>query len=157
MSLNFPAFDPAIPAWRALPPGQGFGRTPRAGKARLRIMIVEDESMVAWLLQTALEDAGHEIADIFASGEEAIEAFARLAPDLALLDINLGTGLDGIATAVRLRAVREIPLVFVSAYSDENTRRRMTECLGRVTLLRKPVRLDLLEETISAVAAGRDH
>jgi len=157
MSLNFPAFEPTIPAWRALPPGPGFGHIPHASKARLRIMIVEDESMVAWLLQTALEDAGHEIADIFSTGEDAIEAFARLAPDLALLDINLGAGIDGIATAVRLRAMRAIPLVFVSAYADEDTRRRLSECLGKVPLLRKPVRLNLLEETIAAVAAGHDH
>lgn len=87
----------------------------------VRLMIVEDEALVALDLKSRLEDLGYVIAARAADGSEAIAQARQTAPDLVLMDIRLGNGPDGIETAEALRKELAAPVVFVTAHSDEAT------------------------------------
>jgi CheY-like chemotaxis protein len=101
-----------------------------------RILIVDDDPVVAGMLGASLVGAGHEIAEAN-SGEEAL---ARLAdsgsaplPDIVILDIEMGMGMDGYETCRRLRAVeatRELPVIFLSAHDGLDDRLRAYDAGG---------------------------
>ncbi len=88
-----------------------------------RILILEDERVVARDLQMTLGTLGYEISTA-ASGEDAIEVARRDRPDVALVDIHLAGKLDGIETAEALRKDLDVPVVYLTAHSDEETLER---------------------------------
>jgi CheY-like chemotaxis protein len=83
------------------------------------ILIVEDDSLIALHLQELLQNAGYDVPDPVASGEEAIE-YVRTSPlpDLILMDITLDGRLNGIETARQIEKISYIPVIFISAHSD---------------------------------------
>lgn len=83
----------------------------------MNVLVVEDEGLVGLQLRRRLELGGHRVLDVVPTGEEALQVVASCAPDLILLDVELGGCLDGIATALAIRERRSIPLVFLSARS----------------------------------------
>jgi PAS domain S-box-containing protein len=83
-----------------------------------RIYIVEDEALIAMEIDDHLRDLGYEICGHAARGEVALREIPAAAPDLVLLDINLGPGLNGLDVAERLREHLDVPLIFLTAYSD---------------------------------------
>lgn len=93
---------------------------------RRRILVVEDEALVAAHLEACLCDAGFEIA-CASSGEEALEKAGQAKPHLVLMDIRLAGELDGIRTAVPLRQQFDLACVFLTAYADEATLERARE------------------------------
>lgn len=105
----------------------------------VRIVIVEDELMVAWSLETTVEEMGHQVVGMFADGETALAAIGAARPDLVLMDINLGGGIDGVETARRIRTEHKAPILFISAYSDVETKARVEMTVPGAMLLRKPV------------------
>lgn len=88
-----------------------------------RVVIVEDEFIIANTLQTILADAGHQVVGTTTSAAAALALVAERQPDLALLDIHLGDdgGDDGLALAARLRDEHGTPFLFVSSYTDAAT------------------------------------
>jgi CheY-like chemotaxis protein len=92
-----------------------------------RVMIVEDEAITAMATGAMLKRLGHVVLASVSSGEAALEAVRRGRPDLVLMDIRLDGELDGIETARRLRQALDVPVVFVSAYVDDQTRSRAAE------------------------------
>jgi len=86
-----------------------------------RILIVEDESLIALDLSRRLPKMGYQVCATVATGEEAVEHAARLQPDLVLMDICLRGAMDGIAAAAAIRAHGDVPVVFLTANSDEMT------------------------------------
>lgn len=120
------------------------------------ILIVEDELMVAWSFESQLEDAGYSVAGIVASGEAALARIAADPPELVLMDINLGAGIDGIETARRIRAAAPIPVIFISAYSDPETRERLDSAVPGSAFLSKPITFAALDRAIREVS-GRRH
>jgi CheY-like chemotaxis protein len=89
-----------------------------------RVIIVEDERVVARSIAKTLTLHGHEVAACVASGADAIAAAAALAADLVLMDIQLRGPIDGIEAAIRIREASETPVVFLTAFSDpENLER----------------------------------
>ena len=88
-----------------------------------RILIVEDEALIAADLADALSEQGYAIAGIVGTGNEAIDAVAKTPVDLVLLDINLRGELDGIQAASSLPEPRP-PVVFLTAHGDDGTLRR---------------------------------
>jgi CheY-like chemotaxis protein len=88
---------------------------------RPRILIVEDEGIVALQLRTSLEQRGYAVAGVFATGEEALASVEAAAPDLVLMDMKLQGALDGIQTASQLRERYGLPVVFLTAHSEEST------------------------------------
>jgi len=88
-----------------------------------RILIVEDETIVALDMRSRLESLGYTVIGTAPSGEIAIALAKKYEPHLILMDIKLHGDTDGVETARRIRKVREVPVVFVTAYTDENTLR----------------------------------
>jgi DNA-binding response OmpR family regulator len=89
-----------------------------------RILIVEDESIVALQVRTALEQRGLDVTDTCASGDDALASLAEKPADLVLMDVRLQGPLDGIETAAAMRATSHVPILFLTANSDDDTLRR---------------------------------
>lgn len=92
-----------------------------------RIMIVEDEAIVALDLKRSLERLGYQISSIHASGEDALAFLKESLPDLILMDIMLKGTLDGIETASIIRSTYQIPIIYLSAYSGDWVQNRAQE------------------------------
>ena len=86
-----------------------------------RLLIVEDEPIVALDLQQELEEFGCEVVGLAQSADEALMAVEETQPDLALMDLHIVGTLDGIQTARLLRDAYQVPSVFLTAYSDDAT------------------------------------
>jgi DNA-binding response OmpR family regulator len=85
-----------------------------------QVLVVEDEQIVALDLEVFLGTMGYDVA-LATTGEGAVEAASQLNPDVVLMDIRLAGGLDGIQAAERIREDAEIPVVFLTAYTDHQT------------------------------------
>lgn len=86
-----------------------------------RVLVVEDESIIALDIQTSLQNAGYQVVSIATSAEEAINDTAVLQPDLVLMDIRLRGTMDGVETAEQIRQTWQLPVIFLTAHADENT------------------------------------
>ena len=92
--------------------------------SKTRVMVVEDESVVAIDIGQRLETLGYTVTDIVSSGEKAIEKAGKDIPDLILMDIVLKGKIDGIEAANEIYNKYDIPVVYLTAYSDEKTLER---------------------------------
>jgi diguanylate cyclase (GGDEF)-like protein/PAS domain S-box-containing protein len=97
-----------------------------------RIMLVEDEVIVAMDVQQRLEKLGYEVVAHATSGEEALRFAEKTNPDLILMDIKIRGEMDGIETASHIRKSQDIPIIYVTAFSGDETikRARETEAFG---------------------------
>jgi len=89
-----------------------------------KVMVVEDESIVAMDLKRALEGFGYQVPATATSGSQAVEIAREMHPDIVLMDIRLEGQMDGIETAHRLKESLDVPVVFLTAYSNESTLQR---------------------------------
>ncbi len=89
-----------------------------------KILITEDERIIAEDLKLTLMNYGHNVQAIVTSGEDAIKKAGELKPDIILMDIDLNGFLSGIEAADHIRKKYNIPVVFCTAYSDEDTMSR---------------------------------
>ena len=87
----------------------------------LRILVVEDEILVAKDLEATLTRLGFEVCALCRTGAEALTAVRRFRPDVVLMDIQLEHGMDGIETASILQAEHRAPIIFLTAYADDAT------------------------------------
>jgi AmiR/NasT family two-component response regulator len=110
---------------------------------RMKVLIVEDETLVGMGLQDTLTKMGHEVVGQAASRAEAVDQFKRLQPDIVLLDIQLDEG-DGIELAKTIAEIRRVPMLIISAFSDSELVRRAGEA-GVFGYLIKPVEQRQLE------------
>jgi PAS domain S-box-containing protein len=99
-----------------------------------KIMVVEDESIVAMEIKSSLTDLGYTVTAIASSGEVALKKVAETQPDLVLMDINLKGDMDGVQTAEKVREHFGIPVIYLTAYADKNTlqRAKLTEPFGYI-------------------------
>ncbi len=88
---------------------------------KARILIVEDEELVALGIKTYLDGIGHLESFITTSGEAAVAAIPRFAPDLVLMDISLSGKMSGVEAARIVSESFHLPIVYLTAYSDEKT------------------------------------
>jgi PAS domain S-box-containing protein len=95
-------------------------------------LIVEDEPVISMYISATMSGLGYEVVGSAVSGEAAVEQAARLRPDLILMDIHLATAMDGIQAANAINAERRTPVVYLTAYSDDETlqRAKLTEPFG---------------------------
>ena len=94
---------------------------------KIRIVIVEDEIIIAKTIVLALETLGYDSVGIAGKYKDAIEMIAHNKPDLVLLDINLGTKKDGIDLAFEIKKRFNTPIIFITANSDPATISRAKE------------------------------
>ena len=135
------------------------GNSPRDDEAparqKLRVMIVEDELFVAMHLEAVLEEIGYDVTGIASNGESALKEFSSHRPDIVLMDINLGAGMDGVTAAQQLRGYGDVQIIFVSAYNDGATKARIEAALPGSCVLSKPVTPGSLKRAIDAQAQRR--
>ena len=89
-----------------------------------RILVVEDERIVARDLANTLKDLGYSVVATVATGEDAIAKTRELDPGLVLMDIRLAGPMDGIAAAEIIASERDIPIIYLSAHADDDTLQR---------------------------------
>ena len=113
----------------------------------INILIVEDELLIAKNLFYKLEKLGYQIADIVSSGADAIQRAEEMKPDLILMDIVIKGDIDGIETAARIHQELDIPIIYTTAYADDETLQR-AENTGSYGYLLKPFKERELHATI---------
>jgi DNA-binding NarL/FixJ family response regulator len=89
------------------------------GKNMNKIMVVEDEAVIAIRLQERLTAMGYHVVGISYSAEEAMEQARRLRPDLVLMDIMIPGEMDGVAVAKSVKTELDIPVIFLTAFSED--------------------------------------
>jgi PAS domain S-box-containing protein len=112
-----------------------------------RILLVEDEGIIAEDIQMSLQDFGYEVCGIVATGEDAVLKTNELRPDLVLMDVVLQGHMDGIEAANQINTSLKIPIIYLTAYADDKMleRAKITEPFG---YLIKPFRDRELHSTI---------
>lgn len=99
-----------------------------------KILVVEDENIVATDIKNCLKKLGYAVPAVVDSGERALEKIAETHPDLVMMDIRLSGNMDGVTTAEIIRNRFKIPVIYLTAYSDETTlqRAKITEPFGYI-------------------------
>lgn len=113
-----------------------------------KILVVDDEQVVAMDMEMQLAAFGYEVAGIASTGKEALQLTEATCPDLILMDIQLRGPLDGFATATEIQRLRKLPVVFVTAFGNEEAQRRAREISPY--LLSKPFRPEDLKAIVAA-------
>ncbi|MBR0565508.1 EAL domain-containing protein [Azoarcus sp. L1K30] len=90
----------------------------------VKLMLVEDERVVAFDLKNQLQSLGYQVGAMVGSGEKALSCVAEVAPDLVLMDIHLEGVMDGVQAATEIQAVHQIPVIYLTAFAEEDTLRR---------------------------------
>lgn len=85
----------------------------------LNILVVEDEVVTSIYIKTKLEKMGYHVVKTLTRGEDAIEAVEKLETHLVLMDINLAGVIDGIEAVKKIREKSDLPVIFITGYSDE--------------------------------------
>jgi AmiR/NasT family two-component response regulator len=118
---------------------------------RVSVLVAEDETIIRLDLRAQLEDADYVVCGEATNGHEAVALARSLQPDLAVLDVKM-PGLDGIEAAKMILAERPIPILMLTAYSDEQLVRRAVKA-GVYAYLVKPFRAtDLMPAIETAIA-----
>ena len=121
----------------------------------IKILVVEDEMIIAAKISMQLTNLGYEVTGILPRGEEAILHVEENKPDIVLLDINLKGNIDGIETARQMQLMKDIPIIYLTANADEATFNR-AKTTRPAAFISKPFKqLDLqraIELTISRMA-----
>lgn len=124
------------------------GDDPETGLAgRLRVLVVEDETLLSLSLESMLEDWGHEVVGATATGAEAVRLAREQRPELVLMDINLAGPMDGVVAASQIRAFHDARIVFMTAYSMQDIASRVAD-LG-ASVIHKPFSPDRLRRMLS--------
>jgi DNA-binding response OmpR family regulator len=109
------------------------------------ILVVEDEGLIALHLMELLSKEGFTIPDPVANGEDLLEKLATSPPpDVILMDIGLGGKIDGIETARRMKKKYNIPVIFLTAYSDQNRMEEARQITSCGYLMKPVMQRDLL-------------
>ena len=115
-----------------------------------RIFLVEDEALSAFYLMMKLKDMGFEVDAALTTGEDAVSRAERYRPDLILMDINLAGQMSGIDAVRAIKERFEVPVIFMTGYSDAATRAK-ANALNPVAFLVKPLDIKELERCIRSV------
>ena len=93
---------------------------------KMRILIVEDEGLIADDIKRTLIIQGYEVIAIITKGEEAVIKARELEPDMILMDIMLEGNMDGIEAAEKIYKELELPIIFLTSYSNDEVLRKAT-------------------------------
>ncbi|MGB9838647.1 MAG: GAF domain-containing protein [Methanothermobacter sp.] len=92
--------------------------------SKAKVMVVEDESIVAIDISQRLESLGYQVTATVSTGEKAVEMAEKTRPDIILMDIVLKGEMDGIEAAEEITKRMKVPIIYITAYSDEETLKR---------------------------------
>jgi len=114
-----------------------------------KVLVVEDERIISLEIRLILQKLGYEVVGSLQSGDQVLEKVKTLNPDLILMDIMLEGDTDGIQTIEEVRKVSDVPVIYMTAYSDHNTRER-ANATNPTNFLVKPIPMKILEEIVPA-------
>lgn len=109
----------------------------------IKILLVEDEMIIAAKISMQLTELGYEVTAILPRGEDAVEHVKESSPDMVLLDIQLKGKIDGIETAKQIKKMVDIPIIFLTANADEGTFNRAKETKPAAFISKPFKQLDL--------------
>jgi DNA-binding NarL/FixJ family response regulator len=121
-----------------------------------RILIVEDDVLIASEMEAALAEDGFEIIGIASTGKEAFQLVEAQSPMLVVMDIRLAGDRDGIDTALELFRLHGVRCIFASAHSDDDTRRRAAPA-APLGWLQKPYTMASLTAMVRAALKELRH
>jgi len=101
---------------------------------KIRILIVEDENLVARDIANMALTQGYDVCGLASDGDQALEMAAELEPDIILMDVIIKGSIDGISVAKKIWDTYRIPIIYVTSYADEQTlkRAKITEAFGYI-------------------------
>jgi DNA-binding response OmpR family regulator len=132
-----------------LPDAEGGAGPQRPLRQAERILIIEDDALIATQMEAALGDAGFDVIAAVATGEEAIAIARAQPPDLAVVDIRLAGDRNGVDTALELFRSHGIRCIFATAFSDREARQR-AEAAAPLGWLQKPYTMASLTNAVRA-------
>jgi len=103
-----------------------------------KVLIVEDDQLLAYLMEQYVVNCDCEVVGSVDNGEEAISFVKENTPDFILMDIRIEGSLDGIETAILINEIKEIKIIFISGNSDEQTSLRALKT-NMIAFLVKPI------------------
>ena len=118
-----------------------------------KILIVEDERILAISLKMDLEDAGYEKITMVTNCEDACQVVVQEAPELILMDISIQGDKTGIDTAEKISGFSNVPVIYLTGETDFETRRKAENTPNCKGYLNKPVNMEILEPLIQKVLA----
>ena len=116
--------------------------------SRLRILIVEDEILIAEDLRLSVQKMGHEVVGLAGDGLEAVQKALTTHPDVILMDVRLQGPMDGIEAARKIRSQADIPIIYLTAHASALASLEMD---NRCTRLGKPFSPAQLEGAIKSI------
>jgi CheY-like chemotaxis protein len=114
-----------------------------------RALIVDDEFWIAMGLEAEMHTLGFDICDLAADGQQAFLRAMEDQPDVVLMDVNLEGGREGIEAGRWLRQVCDVPIIFITGYTDRDTVERIHKQVPGAPVLQKPVLLNRLADAIA--------
>jgi len=121
------------------------------------VLVIEDEAMIGWMLESLLESMGFTSIALAATGEEALEAARDIAPGLIVTDVNLGRGMDGIAASSAIQAQSGAAVILITGYGLDEARSRSAGTIPGAPILRKPVQVLDLRNAVAGVLGGGEN
>ena len=119
-----------------------------------RALIVEDETVFAMGLAVDMQALGFANCDLAANGQDAFLKAMEDQPDIVLMDVNLEGGREGIEAARWLREVCDIPVVFITAYTDHDTVARIHEQVPGAPVIAKSLFRSRLAKAVKEAVAS---
>lgn len=117
-------------------------------KTPKEVLIVEDEMVIALLLERMVKNLGHQVIGKVTSGEEAITKVHDHQPDLILMDIRLQGEMDGIETMAHIHQMSDIPVIYISGNTDSVNQEKI-EQTEYIEFLSKPVTISDLSRSFN--------
>lgn len=116
--------------------------------SKIKILLIEDEKMIAQNLKSVIENFGYELVGIATTGEEALEIAFDKSIDIVVSDIEIRGLTDGIDVSKTLQNTYNLPIIFTTAYNDGEKIKRASSVTNLVGYLVKPIRIDELDTLI---------
>ena len=118
-----------------------------------RALIVDDEFLIAFDLEASMRESGFDVCSVASNERDAIELAMSNPPDVVVMDVYLGGTRAGIEAGRWLREIFGVPVVFVTAHSDDGTLERIHNIVPGAPVLSKPV----YRETLARAVSGAIH
>jgi CheY-like chemotaxis protein len=116
-----------------------------------KVLIVEDEMIIALLIERMVTNLGHEVVDKVSSGEDAVAAALENEPDIILMDIRLQGEIDGIEAMIQIRKNKNIPVIYISGNTDAAYKEKV-EQTDYIEFLSKPITISDLNRSFDCAS-----
>ncbi|MEL7832381.1 response regulator [Fodinibius sp. Rm-B-1B1-1] len=113
-----------------------------------KVLIVEDDMIISMVLERMIKKLGHQVVKKVIAGQDAIDSFFELEPDLILMDIQLKDDVDGITAMQKIREESDVNVIYITGNSDQYNLER-AEKTNFVDYLVKPIQMSHLKKSIN--------